>query len=262
MWARRADAAAEIAHPHGAVIAGSVEELLSGVDAVSFAVPPGIQAPIALDAVRAGKHVILEKPIASTVDEAERLAAAVAEAGVASMVVLTLRFAPETVAWLDELHRLGGWRGGGARWLSGALLDGMYAGSRWRHVEGALADLGPHVFDLLDAALGEITEVVSAHRTEPDLWHVVLRHASGASSTASMSLRLPLQPGVTDIAVYGEHGYREFARGSTSALDSFAALLDDLTGMVHTGQTEHRCDIRRGLHLQRLIHAAATKIST
>ncbi|MFL6142976.1 MAG: Gfo/Idh/MocA family protein [Labedaea sp.] len=253
VWARRENAAAEVAAPYGATVAHSFKELMSTVEAVSFAVPPAIQAPLALHAAQAGRHLILEKPIAPTVEDAERLVAAADDAAVATIVVLIKRFAADTIEWLDELHRLGGWSGGTARWLSGALLGGQYSRSQWRHEGGALADVGPHVLDLLDAGLGEITSVLAAYRGEPDLWQVLLGHASGATSTATMSMRMPVRPSINDISAYGAQGYLELNNRGESALDCFHRLLDDFLAMVHNGQTVHRCDVSRGLHIQRLI---------
>lgn len=255
VWARRERAAAELAAPYGATVAHSFKELMSTVDAISFAVPPAVQAPLATHAAQAGRHLILEKPIASTVDEAEQLVAAADEAAVATVVVFTRRFAKGTIDWLEQAHRLGGWSGGGARWLSSTLLDNKYAGSTWRHDGGALADVGPHVVDLLDAALGEIVGVLGAYRGEPDLWQVVLSHASGAISTACMSMRLPMRPAISDAAIYGQHGYLELPQRVESAQDCFHRLLDDFVSMVHNGQTEHRCDVSRGLHIQRLVES-------
>jgi predicted dehydrogenase len=253
VWARRDAAAASLAAPYGAAVAHSFKELISMVDAVSFAVPPSIQAPLAVHAARAGRHLILEKPIAATVAEAEQVVAAADDAAVATIVVLLRRFDRATREWLSDVHRLGGWNGGTARWLTGALLGGQYSASPWRHDGGALADIGPHVFDLLDAALGEITTVLAAHRSEPDLWHIVFAHASGATSTATMSLRLPLRPPVSEASVYGQHGYRELPPRVESAQDAFHTLLDEFLAMVHSGQTEHDCDVSRGLHIQRLL---------
>jgi predicted dehydrogenase len=159
--------------------------------------------------------------------------------------------------WLDQAHRLGGWSGGTVRWLSSTLLDTKYAGSTWRHDGGALADIGPHVLDLLDAALGEVVGVLGAYRGEPDLWQVVLSHATGAISTACMSMRLPMRPPVSDAAIYGRHGYLELPQRVESAQDCFHRLLDDFVSMVHNGQTEHRCDVSRGLHVQRIVQNIA-----
>ncbi|WNV91695.1 Gfo/Idh/MocA family oxidoreductase [Umezawaea sp. Da 62-37] len=259
VWARRPEAAAEIAHAHGAEVASTPDELLSSVDAVAFAVPPEVQSVIAVKAAQQGKHVILEKPIAATVDEAELLVAAVEQAGVASLVLLTRRYAPETKELLTQLRRTGGWAGGDAQWLNGALLDGPYSHSPWRHERGALHDLGPHVFDLLDIALGTITDVVSATVSDTGLWRLVFAHDGGATSSAAMSMSMPLQPPVAELTVYGEHGYRRLSRGSTSARDCYTLLLDDFVAMIHSRTTEHPLDVRRGLHLQRVIELAASK---
>jgi predicted dehydrogenase len=256
VWARRPGPARELADAHGAKAAGSFEELLEQVDAVAFAVPPSVQGELALKAAEAGKHLILEKPIAGDLPSAQRLADAVSAADVAALVMLTLRYAAQTREWLAGLAADGGWRGGGARWLSGALLGGAYQGSAWREDEGALADIGPHALDLMDAALGRITKVLAAHHTPDDLWHLVLEHEGGATSTATLSLRLPIDPTVVEFGVYGEHGYRVLGRRAGSSGESYTALLDDFAAMVACGATTHPCDVHRGLHLQRVIHEA------
>jgi predicted dehydrogenase len=255
VWARRPGPARELAETHGAAVAESVDELLDQVDAVAFAVPPAVQGELAITAAKAGKHLILEKPIAADLATAERLADAVSAAGVATLVVLTLRFAAQTREWLADVAGAGEWRGGGARWLSGALLKGPYEGSTWRAVDGALADIGPHVFDLLDATLGTITKVLAAHRSPDDLWQVMFEHMGGATSTATLSLRLPIQPTVAELVVYGERGYRTLGRPD-SAKEAYPALLDDFVALVTGGRTDHPCDVHRGLHLQRLMHEA------
>ena len=53
VWARREDAAVELASAYGAAVAGSFEELLARCDAVAFAVPPDIQAGLATRAAQA-----------------------------------------------------------------------------------------------------------------------------------------------------------------------------------------------------------------
>jgi predicted dehydrogenase len=256
VWSRRPEPARELAENHGAVAAGSFDELLARVDAVAFAVPPAVQGDLARKAAEAGKHLILEKPIAGDLASAQRLADAVSTAGVAALVMLTLRFSAQTRDWLAGLAEDGGWRGGGTRWLSGALLGGAYQGSAWRQDDGALADIGPHALDLMDAALGKITKVLASHQAPDDLWQLVLEHEGGATSTATLSLRLPIDPTVVEFAVYGEHGYRILSRRAGSSSESYTALLDDFAAMVACGATSHPCDVHRGLHLQRVIHEA------
>jgi predicted dehydrogenase len=253
VWARRPEAAAAL----GAPVFDSVDALIDAADVMAFAVPPEVQAPLAVQAANAGRHLILEKPIASTVDEAAALAEAVDAAGVASIVMLVLRFAPETAAWLNTLG-MAQWYAGSARWLAGSLLGGPYAASPWRQRDGALADVGPHTLDLMDAALGPITEVLAATYSEPDIWQLILAHDGGATSSVTLSMRLPMLPSVASFEVYGTAGLRALEPRSTSAADCYSAMLDDLVAMIREGATAHPCDVHRGLHLQRLIASART----
>ena len=253
VWTRRPEVASALADEHGAKACGSYTELLEQVDAVAFAVPPSVQSELACTAAEAGKHLILEKPLATGVEQAQRVAQAVSDAGVVALLMLTLRYAHRTRDWLRELTEKGGWTGGSARWLSGALLGNKYGNAAWRHRIGALGDIGPHVFDLMDAALGEITSVVAARRDDDGLWHVMVEHAGGATSTASLASRLPIMPTAIEFAVYGEHGLRTLSREPNAEAASFAALLDDFTAMIDSGAREHPCDVHRGVHLQRIL---------
>lgn len=253
VWTRRPEAAAALADEHGARACGSFAELLERVDAVALAVPPSVQPELAVAAAEAGKHLILEKPLATSVEQAQRVARAVSEAGVVALVLLTLRYARRTRDWLAELAETGGWTGGSARWLSGALLGDQYGRAAWRHEIGALGDIGPHVFDLMSAALGDITSVVAARCDDNGLWHVMVEHAGGATSTASLASRLPIMPTAIEFTVYGEHGLRALGREPDSQAASYAALLDDFTAMIDSGVREHPCDVHRGVHLQRIL---------
>ncbi len=251
VWARRPDAAAEL----GAPVYESFDALLDAVDTVAFAVPPAVQAGFALRAARAGKHVLLDKPIAATVAEAEELAEAVTTAGVRSMVTLTLRFAPETRQFLTSTAGRP-WAAGSGTWFSGATLGGAYSESQWRHDDGAILDIGPHVFDLLDAALGTIARVAYSHRDTPsDSWTVLLEHEGGARSTVQLSLRTPVMPSLMRIELSGPAGVDTFTDRSTSSTDCYAVLLDEFLESVESG-VDHECSVHRGLHLQRVIDRA------
>jgi predicted dehydrogenase len=70
---RSADRAASVAERHGAKVFASPAELLPHVDVVSVAVPTSSHYAIAKACLQAGKHVLVEKPIAVTVDEAREL---------------------------------------------------------------------------------------------------------------------------------------------------------------------------------------------
>lgn len=252
VWARRGAAAAELAGAYGATPTTDFDELLDQTDAVAFAVPPDVQAPLAARAADAGKHLVLEKPVAATVDDAVALVDAVERTRVTSMVMFTFRYAAATRKWLDAVHAVDDWAGGEARWFSGTLMDAKYENSAWRHAGGALADIGPHVFDLLDAALGPVTTVELARFTAPGLWHVLLGHDGGRLSTTTLSMHTPVQPAITDFAVHGPRGFLPFD-ASGEAPDRYATLLDDFVDLVDSTTAEHPLDVRRGLHVQRIL---------
>jgi Oxidoreductase family, NAD-binding Rossmann fold/Oxidoreductase family, C-terminal alpha/beta domain len=69
-----------------------------GIDALSIAVPPDLQAPIVLAAASAGKHVFREKPVATTVGQAREMLAAVEAARVVHAVDFIF---PEIAAWKE-----------------------------------------------------------------------------------------------------------------------------------------------------------------
>jgi predicted dehydrogenase len=252
VWARRPEEAQRLATAHGAAAADDVDALIADVDAVAFAVPPGVQAELAVRAAAAGRHLVLEKPIGATVAEAERLADAVGTAGVASLVLLTFRYAPEVTEWVTTAQTAGGWAAGAGTWIGDALLSGPYSNSPWRHERGGLVDVGPHTFDLLEAGLGPITDVLGATHGEHDVWQVLFAHESGARSTASLSLAVPVEPNVVDFTLYGQAGSLSLHR-TTSTADCYANMLNELVAMISTGRVEHPLDVRRGLHLQRVI---------
>src|SRR5215217_3766790 len=103
VWARRPEIAGRLADAHGATVSSSVEKLLDQVDAVAFAVPPSVQAELAIQAAAAGKHLIVEKPLAPHVAAAEQVVAAVDKAKVAALMMLTMRYSASTKAWLQDL---------------------------------------------------------------------------------------------------------------------------------------------------------------
>lgn len=247
-WARRPEAAAAL-FPH---TFATPQELFDAVDTVAFAVPPDVQAPLATEAARAGKHLILDKPIALDLGEATALADAVAAAGVRSIVAFTRRFAPETREFLARARGLTP-VAVEAQWLSGAALSGDFAASAWRHSEGALLDVGPHVLDLVDAAAGTVESVAAAaYDPGSDTWTAQLRHADGAASSVSLSLRTPVRPTVMRFVAHSAAGTAVLEGRETPSTECFRVLLDEFLDAVASG-SDHPLGVRRGLHVQRLI---------
>jgi predicted dehydrogenase len=261
VWARRAEAARELAEAYGTRAVGSLEELWERCEAVAFAVPPDVQAELATAAARAGRHLLLDKPVALTVGAAEDLAAAVADAGVVSQMVLTNRYGPRGRAFLAAAE---GFEVVGARCasLSGALLGDSPFSTPWRRRHGALLDVGPHLFDLLEGAVGPIEEL--SGRGDPLRWvSLTCRHAGGQVSELSMSLSLPLA--VFECVLYGPSGSLAFRRATdppsaaAELAEAGATLRREFAAAV-TGGVPSALDVNRGVRLQRLIDAAARSL--
>ncbi|MFC9246499.1 Gfo/Idh/MocA family protein [Streptomyces sp. NPDC057136] len=259
VWGRRPEAAEALAAAHGVAAytdEAGIDELLATSDAVAFALPPDIQAPLAARAAAAGCHLLMDKPIATTVAGAREIAEAAERAGVASVVFCTLRFATETAQWITEQAALDGWFTARAQWL-GALYapeaNNEYAASPWRREKGGLWDVGPHVLSVLIPVLGEVTEVTAA-RGPAGTTHLVLRHTSGASSTVTLGLGAPVAAVGMEIELRGERGVVTLPNWG-DAVGSFRAAVDALIDSVRTG-VAHPCDVRFGLRLTELLARA------
>lgn len=108
-----AERARAVAERCGARPTTALEDALTpAIDVVSVCLPTAFHADVTLRAVRAGKHVLCEKPMAMTHGEAERMIEAAADAGVTLMVAHVLRFWPEydVLGDLVSSRRLGGLR--------------------------------------------------------------------------------------------------------------------------------------------------------
>lgn len=261
VWARRAEAGEALAARHGAAWCASFDELLDRCEAVVFAIAPEAQPALAERAARAGKPVLLEKPIADDLDAARRLAEVVEAAGVGSMVTLSARYAPRVREFLADAASAGAgtpWRGGRLTCVNDAFLGGPFAASPWRQARGAILDVGPHAFDLLSVALGDI---VALRADSPGAgWTVSqLVHASGAVSqvvlcgTAEGGHRYGLE-------LYGSAGSVDLDLSTAIDGSAFAALRSEFAGMVRLGGG-HACDVRRGLYLQEVIAEAEAQLA-
>ncbi|MFE5486410.1 Gfo/Idh/MocA family protein [Streptomyces sp. NPDC056527] len=256
VWGRRPEAAAEIAAASGTAVYEDVDALFGACDAVAFALPPDVQAPLAVRAAAAGCHLLLDKPVATTPAAAREVADAAEKAGVASVVFCTLRFAEPTARWIDEQAAAGGWFLGEAHWLGSLYGSGSrsaYADSPWRREKGGLWDVGPHVLSVYLPVLGDVTEV-TAVRGPADTRHLVLRHASGASSTATLTLSAPPEAAEAALTLYGERG-RAVLPAWDGALGAFAGAVDALVESARTG-VPHGCDARFGVRLTEILTLA------
>src|SRR5690348_15056204 len=228
VWGRSAEAAAALAGTYGAsAYSGDVGAFLDAVDGVAFAVPPDVQAPIAVAAARAGKHLMLEKPLATSVAGTDEVASAVAESGVASVVFFTLMFRADIRAWLAEVTARGGWLGGLTAWFGSSLEESSPFNTPWRREKGALWDIAPHAVSLLWAALGPVTGV-TADAGPADVSHLILHHEGGASSTVTVSQQGGEGAGF-ETYLWGPSGRSAVPAGNTGALAPLGTALAELT---------------------------------
>jgi predicted dehydrogenase len=138
----------------------SFEKILEqdDVDAVVIATPVGTHATLAIAALRAGKHVLVEKPLASSVSEAEGMVAAAREAGRVLMVDHTFIYSGP-IRKIKEIVD------------SGDLGDIYYVDSvrinlgLFQHDVNVVWDLAPHDLSIMDFLIGRLPKSLSAFGT-------------------------------------------------------------------------------------------------
>jgi predicted dehydrogenase len=142
----------------------------SDIDVVDICTPPDSHLEIALAAIAAGKHVLVEKPIAMNSAEAARMVEAAEKAGVKTLVGFSYRRTPAVLyarQLLDEgaIGSIYSFRG---HYLQDWCVD-PEAPRTWRHVariagSGTLGDIGSHIIDIARMMAGDVESVVSLVR--------------------------------------------------------------------------------------------------
>lgn len=257
VWGRDPAATAAVAQRYGLRAHDDPASLFADVDAVTFAVPPSVQAPLAVQAARAGCHLLLEKPTALTVAEADAVVEAAEASGVSTTVFVTLRHKAPVQAWLADLAEQGGWTGASTHVVGSIYTEGSpFGSSPWRREHGALWDVGPHALSLLLPVLGAVTGVTAA-RGPGDTVHLSLRHGDDASSVATLSLTVPEAASTLRFDVYGEQGWAEVPRehGDVEAVQALSAAVRSLLTAAGGGPA-HPCDARFGADVVRVLAAA------
>ncbi len=213
-------------------------DLPEGIEAVSIVTPNHLHAPVATAFIKAGIHVICDKPLTTTLKEATKLRALVKKSG--RVFVLThnytgyamVRQAREMVQggtlgeirivqieypqdWLTERlestgHKQAGWRTDPARSGTG----------------GCIGDIGTHAYNLADFVTGipvteilaELTTFVPKRRVD-DNSQILLRYANGASGSLWVSQVAPGNENNLKLRVYGSKGGLEWRQEQPNHLD-------------------------------------------
>ncbi|HET7428801.1 MAG TPA: Gfo/Idh/MocA family oxidoreductase [Gaiellales bacterium] len=188
------------------------------IDAVIVATPNALHAPQAIACLEAGKHVLVEKPMARTLGEAETMRAAAAASGARLMVAHCWRFHADVLALRDrvaagELGQIVKTRGYGvhAGWgPSGWFTDPELAGG------GALLDMGVHAIDTARFLLGDPSpETVCASigtrygsYAVDDDGVLLIGWSNGTTSTVESGWWHPHRGGLeAETELYGTAGY-------------------------------------------------------
>ena len=186
------------------------------VDVVNICTPSGLHAQMAIEAMQAGKHVIVEKPMALSLQDADKMIATAQTCGVKMCVVLQNRYNPPMVDLrrvVDE-GRLGKLLLGNAtvRWYRPQEYyeDGWHG--TWAMDGGALMNQSIHHIDALLWLMGDVASVFTytatlAHRMEAeDVGVVALRFKSGALGVVEGSTVTYPENLEGSVALFGERG--------------------------------------------------------
>ena len=218
---------------------------LEHVDAVVVATPPSTHVPLALAAIRAGKHVLVEKPLATTSAGARTLVTAAAAAEVVLMVGHTFEYNP-AVRKLAELVRAQ--ELGELYYLDSARLNlGLY-----QHDVNVIVDLAPHDISIINYVLGRTPVAVQAwasrhaHRRLEDVAYLRLHYDDclddgGLSANIRVSWLDPCKVrritavGSMKMAVYDDLAAEERIRILDKGVCSRRRATTSLSRRCHTG---------------------------
>ena len=186
------------------------------VDVVNICTPSGLHAQMAIEAMQAGKHVIVEKPIALTLDDADRMIEAARACGVKLCVVLQNRYNPpmQDLKQVVESGTLGRLLLGNAtvRWYRPQEYyeDGWHG--TWAMDGGALMNQSIHHIDALQWLLGRPESVFAysatlAHRMEAeDIGVASIRFHGGTLGVVEGSTVTYPENLEGSVAIFGERG--------------------------------------------------------
>ena len=233
VWSRSAERADRFASEWGCELATDrVEDLFAHVDVVCVNSPNALHAEHAIAAARAGKHVIVEKPLATTIEEGEAIVAACAEAGVGLAYAEELPFVPK-FARVRELL------------ASGSIGGPLYATQREAHAGpysdwfftrelaggGVLMDMACHGVECVRFVLGkppvrrvsaQLATVRHGDRTELED-HAVIHLGFDGDLSAVVEASWALEGGMQSrLEVWGARGYVEADVLQGTGLRAFA----------------------------------------
>jgi predicted dehydrogenase len=215
----RSDRAAAVAESVGAELIDDLQSALRDpeVDAVDICLPTALHRELAEAAFAAGKHVLLEKPIALTIEDADAIVAAAERSGRLFMVGLVLRFWPE---YVELQRRVAGGELGRPLSVSAVRLSPPADWNDWMadpgKSGGVPVDLLIHDFDQMNWLLGTPRRVFAR---APHSNHVLaVVDYDDAQGIAEGSMAMPTAyPFSSNVRVLAEDGVAEYAFSAAPA---------------------------------------------
>src|SRR5437773_5036751 len=256
VWGRNRAKAEALAGRYGVRAYPDVDALIGDVDALAVALPPAVQAEVALRAARAGRHLLLDKPVALSLAAADALVDAVDAAGTSALVFATNRYRPEFADFLAAAAATGGWFGSRTTLYGAVKAEGSpYADSPWRDEKGGLWDLGPHALASVVPVLGPVTEV-AAMAAPARTHHLLLRHAGGAVSTMHLSIHQAPAAVAWETVLFGPDGPSTLPTLTTELVEALRVAVARLAANAAAGITRDPLDVHAGREAVAVLVAA------
>ncbi len=264
----------------GARAFGALKEALPEVDAVDIRVPHHLHTEVALEAIEHGRHVLVEKPITTTVADARRLIDAARASGV---VLAVAENYPHLRAVRQARSLLADGRVGDIiafRSTRAYQLDGVWR-SEWREGSGVaggiLLDQGTHQVSLIRQLAGPVSAVSAVGSNETLM--LTLQLESGVVAQSLLTWSSPGTWDQTEATVFGAKGRLDVVvdyeqhnggcslwtvdgaqrDGAENYYDSHASILDDWAGAIHEGR-EPIVSGEEGLEDLAVVSAAAASL--
>jgi predicted dehydrogenase len=228
--ADRPENAAALAGQYGVQVYDGLDRMLADVDVVDICAPTDLHHQLALQAAAAGKHVVCEKPLARTLDDAQAIIAACRAAGVKLLVGHVVRYFPEYALAQQKVAAGEIGRPAIVRLRRGAFAPAK-VGDNWFHDParsgGMILDLMIHDFDYARWIAGEVQSVYAQHikggHPDAPVDHAlaILRHRNGALTHVEGSWAYPPPLFRTQLEIAGSNGWIRFDSGETTALSYY-----------------------------------------
>jgi len=248
----------KLAEKHGAQHFETLEQCLNAmdVDFVDICVPTNFNLPLVKTAAAAKKHIVLEKPIALNLKEADEIISAAKKAGVKMMVAHVLRFWPEYVLMkkLFDEGKIG-------KPLSGFAQRVCCAPPtvRWyrdpKMGAGAVLNLSIHDFDMVNWFFGKPVRVyATGHWGEfgaLDDLSCTISYANGVDACVEGSFLMPLKwPFTMGLRVLGDKGALHFLFKASLNLEEREKAVKELALITSQDATELNAEQKDGYHAE------------